>query len=605
MHTEASRRAPTLSARRIRRADLVSCLLVFIITLTIFLASRVHQVADSNYSMLLSQSLLDHRSFTLDAYALPRYEPIWFGDYFTDGPLYQLEVVGDHLYYHFPPGTSVLSVPFVGVMNLFGVSPANPDGTYNLEGEGRTEVKLAAILMALLASIFFSTARLMLPTGWSWAVALGGALGTQVYSTASRAMWSDTWGILLLGVVILLLVLHETGKRRTGGIVLASLLAWSYFVRPTFAVHILAVSVYLLIFHRKLFRWYAVTGAAWLAAFVLYSWYHFHTLQPSYYRAGRLRFNLFWEALSGNLISPGRGTLVYVPILLFVAYLLVRYFRHLALPRLVVLSLSIVAGHLFIISGFGHWWAGHSFGPRFTTGLVPWFVLLAILGLRARLSWREEHARRASSQIARGIELVIGGMLLVLSVFINTLGATEHATWLWNQKPLSVDEHPERLWDWRQPQFLASLLPVPPPRVFPAAEGRVDFGSPEAERFMWYGWSRREEGLRWADEKEAALVFASDRSDDITLRMRLGANVVAGRHEQRVSINLNGQPLQTISIREEGAREYAQLLPKGMLRERNVLTFGLPDAASPKSLGQGDDTRPLSIAVYWIEFQQE
>lgn len=601
--TEAGgRRAPKLIARR--RVDLLAGVLIFIATLSIFTISKVHQIADSNYSMLLSQSLLEHRSFTLDAYALPRYEPVWFGDHFINGSLYQLEVANGHLYYHFPPGSSILSVPFVGVMNLFGVSAANPDGTYNLEGEGRTEVKLAAILMACLASLFFFTARLMLPVGWSVAVTLGGVLGTQVYSTASRALWSDTWGILLLGVVVLLILAHETGTRRFNPVVLATLLAWMYFVRPTFSVHILALSVYMLIFHRQQFIKYAVTGMLWLAGFVLYSWYHFGTLMPSYYRAGRLQFYVFWEALAGNLISPGRGTLVYVPTLLFVAYLLVRYWRYLPLPRLVVLALSIVAAHFIIISGFGHWWAGHSFGPRFTTGLVPWFVLLAILGLKARQTSRESRAGAPGSQMVRRIELGLGGALLLLSIFINARGATEHATWLWNQKPLGVDEHPERLWDWRQPQFLAGLLPVPQPRVLQAAEGHVDFGSPEAERFMWYGWSRREAGLRWTDGKEAALVFAADEQGDIKLKIKLGALVSAGRHEQRVSIALNGRQLQTLLLKEEGAREYELLLPKEILRGRNALTFGLPDAASPKSLGQDDDTRLLGIAIYWMEFQK-
>jgi hypothetical protein len=53
-------------------------------------------------------------------------------------------------------------------------------------------------------------------------------------------------------------------------------------------------------------------------------------------------------------------------------------------------------------------------------------------------------------------------LLLLASAFINTRGATSHATWLWNMRPLEIDQHPERLWDWRQPQFLAGMLPMPP-----------------------------------------------------------------------------------------------------------------------------------------------
>jgi len=441
--------------------------IIFVLTLSIFLFSRIRQVADSEYSMLLSQSLLSHGSFTLDAYALPRHEPVWHGYYFKNGPVYQLEVTRGHLYYHLPPGSSILSAPFVAVFNLFGISAANTDGTYDRRGEVIIEAGLAAFLMALLSTIFFYTAQLLLSVKWSIVVAFGGALGTQVYSTASRALWSETWGILLLGVVIFLLLRSEIGKRRFNPVLLATLLSWMYFVRPTFSVHILAITVYLFIYRRQLFLPFAMTGAAWLAGFTFYSWSHFGQLMPNYYRASRLQFDTFWEALAGNLISPSRGVLIYVPSLLFVFSLLARYRRHLAHQRLVWLSLVIIAGHLAIISSFSHWWGGHSFGPRFTTGLVPWFVLLGILGVRAMLNWREQGA--AVSRIAWRVQLACGALLLLMSAFINARGAASHATWLWNMRPLEIDQHPERLWDWSQPQFLAGILPAPPAKEIPAA----------------------------------------------------------------------------------------------------------------------------------------
>jgi len=49
--------------------------------------------------------------------------------------------------------------------------------------------------MAGLAVIFFYTSRLVLPLTWSIVIALGGALGTQIFSTASRVLWTIRGGV--------------------------------------------------------------------------------------------------------------------------------------------------------------------------------------------------------------------------------------------------------------------------------------------------------------------------------------------------------------------------------------------------------------------------
>jgi hypothetical protein len=454
--------------------------LIFVLTLIVFLLSPVRQVTDSRYSMLLTQSLLDRGSFRLDHYALPRHEPEWDKTFFKHGD-YRLEASRGHVYYYLPPGSSVLSAPFVALLNAFGISAVGGDNAYDHRGEVRIETLLAAFLMAALSCLFFYTARLMLPTLWSALVALGGALGTQVYSTASRALWSHTWGILLLGIVVFLLLRREVRQRGFSPVLLASLLSWLYFIRPTFAVSILAVSVYIFLFQRRLFPRYAVTGALWLAAFVLYSWTQFGQLLPSYYLVSRLEPDYFSEALAANLISPSRGLLIYVPVLLFVAFLLVRHRVQLVHRRLVRLALVVIAADALVVSAFPQWWAGHCFGPRFMTGSVPWFVLLGTLGLRASLTWRIQ--REANSLAGWRAQSAFGVALLTLSIFINANGAIRQATWEWNEgPPLNVDLYPERVWDWRQPQFLAGYLPG---RGGTDAGGGEDkYGDPSAAFFL-------------------------------------------------------------------------------------------------------------------------
>ena len=582
------------------RDSLVAAIL-FALALAIFLPTPVHDVTDSAYSMLASESLLRHHTFTLDQYSLPRLEPKHYVDYTSNGKLYTIEVSNNHLYYFFPPGNLVLSAPFVAIFNAFGVSAANLDGTYNPDGEEKIESILAALLMAGLTAIFFYTSRLVLPVIWSIVVAIGGAFGTQIFSTASRVLWTDTWGTFLLGIALLMILRRETRRAELNGVILATLLAWLYFVRPTFAIHIIAITIYVLLCQRKYLLRYALTGAFWLALFFWYSWHNFHRLLPSYYGANRLYFGVFWTALAANLVSPGRGLLVYVPSLLFVGYLLVRYRRQLVYPRIVVLALSVTVGHLAVMSCFAHWWGGYSYGPRFSTGLVPWFVVLAILAVQARAVWLKKHGRELA-QLGKKLELSVGALLLFASVAINALGAADRNTAYWNVRPQNIDLHPERNWDWRQPQFLAGLLHPPFPDVVPLVQEQIDVTKPESDPFFWYGWSAAEPQFRWTDGHEATLVFALNNPRHMVLTMKASGFVVPGSPRQRVSVALNATVVSNFEITDESTREYTIELPVDLLKEKNILTFTLPDGKSPQSLGLSKDSRKLGLALYWLKF---
>jgi len=435
--------------------DALAGALIFILTAAIFLASPLRQIADSKFSMLTSESLIQRRTFTLDHYKIPDLAPVQTYGSASNTTLYQIEYVNGHFYHLYPPGSPLLSAPYVALLNLCGISASHPDGSYNPRGERIIQGSLASLLMGALAAVFFFTARLLLTAGWSAWLAFGGALGTQVWSTASRALWTDTWGILLLGLVLLAILADATGRRTLNPLWLATLLSWMYFTRPTYSIQIVAVAVYIFIYRRHLFLKFALTGAAWCAAFVAYSEFHYRQPLPTYYYlASQLKLDSFALAFAGNLISPSRGLLVYVPALIFVAYLHLRYARDNPHPRLTVLALAVCAAHLLLIASFSPWWSGHSYGPRYTTGIVPWFVLLGILGVRAMFAWREKCSREGDAQ--RRASVYFGVALLALSILINLRGATASATWRWNLYPQNVDHHPERVWDWRRPQFLAT-----------------------------------------------------------------------------------------------------------------------------------------------------
>jgi hypothetical protein len=428
---------------------------------------------------------------------------------------------------------------------------------------------------------------------------LSAAFGTQIWSTASRGLWSHTWETLLVSVAIFLLVRNEVGIKPLRPVLLGSIAAWLYFIRPSASLVVVAIAIYLFLRQRRQLVPYLLTGMVWLALFVLYSWREFGTVLPSYYKPTRLRLDLFAIAFAGNLISPSRGLLVYVPILLFVLVLLLRFWSELKRNALVWLAIFVVSAHLLLVASFanrwGDWWGGASFGPRYLAELVPWFSLLAMFGIAAML--RRDSARR--------LAIGLGATLLAISIFINARGALSESTWKWTQ-PSTDEQMRAQLWDWRHPQFLAGMqrpaLPVSIPVIEPPV--RVDFASADVEKFLWYGWSVQEPGFRWTDGREAGIVFRLNGVRDINVRMRVAVFTVDGKlNQQQVIVTLNGQTVQTTQLTAGPARELEFRLPNASLKQNNVLTFRFPNAESPQSLGLSEDKRLLGLRVEWLEFQ--
>lgn len=418
----------------------------------VFLVSPVLQISDAKYSMLMADSLVRYQSPDLSRYSIPHFHRDKKPPFdFSEGNAYQLGYLNGKTLYWFPHGSSWLSAPFVGLADLFGLSPSTRDLGFDLYGEVMIQKILAAALMAVLACVIFDTARLLLDVRWSLLIAIGSALGTQVWSTGTRGMWSHTWEILLGGLAVYVLLGAEQSKTSAKPALLATILAWMYFVRPTAAVPVAFVSIYIAMFRPGELCRFISTGLLWLAAFLLYSWSTFGSILPAYYAASRLSFGSFPVALVGNLISPTRGLFVFVPVTMFVLYLLARHWRRLAFPRLAVLALATVAGILCVVSSYWIWWGGECYGPRFMTDAIPWLALLAILACDALP--RDRRSLRVNPALSAGL------VLLALSVAINARGAMSWSTLTWNDTfPVAEFNH---VLDWSYPQFLAGLINDP------------------------------------------------------------------------------------------------------------------------------------------------
>ena len=335
-------------------------------------------------------------------------------------------------------------MPFVTAISLFGVAPATRDRRFDPGGELMMQKLLAAMLSASMVTVFFLTAAMVLSAQWSAVVAIGAGLGTQVWSTASRGMWAHTWEMMLGSCVVYLLLASEVRRASVRPILLASLLSWMFFVRPPGAVVVICVSGYVMMCRRSELVSFALAGLAWLSAFIAYSLRIFGTVIPYYYLSNdphSLGLHV-GMGLYGTLFSPSRGVLVFCPIVAWVLFVIVRFRRSLRSRALATTALCISAGILMACAVPPEWWGGACYGPRLMADAVPWFVLLAILGL----------APIPAQQ--RGIQnpmIMAGALLLIVSVAMNAKGALSHQAMSWN----FTGPSPVIMLDWSRPQFLA------------------------------------------------------------------------------------------------------------------------------------------------------
>lgn len=260
--------------------------------------------------------------------------------------------------------------------------------------------------------------------------------------------------------------------------------------------------------------------------------------------------------------------------------------------------------HLISVGSAPFWWGGGCYGPRLMTDSVPWFVLLAILGVKGMLNLRERLGLQNTSRGLR-IQYVVGFFLLVVSMAINARGAISWHTGLWNRGSTldEIDKEIARYWDWTDPQFLAGLLPPPLPKHFPlySPGTRIDFGIKETEKYLWKGWSVPAVFFRWTNGHRAAIVFTLNDVNRSLLKIKFSPFLISGKLEkQRVSVKLNEQKIAEFEIKEPTEEIYVISLPKNILQDRNILSLDLPDAKAPSTLGVNTDPRVLGIAVQWF-----
>lgn len=368
---------------------------------------------------------------------------------------------------YFPWTPALFALPVVGINDVIA-KLGSGDSSYLLVTWAsvwdleRWTGSLVMALSAIVAAELIYTRSGQLSRKRRLIFALGGSLlfslGTSAWSVASRSTWQHGPSILL-GLLALLTAsrLHDHGERCKGNAFwLGAIAAAAYTVRPTNALLLVVFAVWIVRLHRQLTIWYVLGSFVTLAGWITINLLSGHGAIPAYYVAGRLSFHgQFPEAVVANLVSTGRGLFVFSPFLIFAIRGALVSSRQGKGDPTEYASSAIVVGILAGSSLFPHWWAGHSFGPRFMAETLPYFLVLMIPGVLDLVENRSAESHR--NPLLLKYKRISFALLSVLSIGIHAQGALLEEPACWNRAPTDVDIDPSRIWSLSDAQVTSGL----------------------------------------------------------------------------------------------------------------------------------------------------
>jgi hypothetical protein len=321
--------------------------------------------------------------------------------------------------------------------------------------------KVSASLLVALAVVFvFFAARRRTSDAWAAMVALGFGLGTNAWPTASQALWGHETVLFGLSLAVMSLAPPEPRLPAwrlwlaAAGLGIAG--AARYQVSP--AVMVLAVGMLARASRPRHALALLPLGLCAAATIGLNLAWFGHALGAMAPLEAALHPRIHgvagplsvapWQGAAGLLVSPSRGLLVFSPVVLVAAAGLGAAWREGWRSDARWCALA-AAAQFCAYACYSVWWGGHTYGPRYLIDLLPVLAPLAAAGAALL------QARRAARYLA--------GAALAWSIALAATGAFFYPAEAWNTSPASVDLNHQRLWDWRDPQFVRCWRHGPSP----------------------------------------------------------------------------------------------------------------------------------------------
>ncbi len=432
---------------------------VFVLCFVLFRQAPVQQMMDARRVTAVSYSLLHDGSLSLP-------------DGIVSSAPYQYIQRDGRLYHYAYTQVAILSAPFVWMFEQLGISPMR-GGKFDLAVELGMLRWIAAFLAAVLCAVLYRIARLWLDAVPAIGLTMAFALGTQIFSTVSRPFWSHAW-VAVLVAIGLYLVLAPRRRGSVGAVIVAmGAFLLAALCRPVAGLSLVGGAALLWVDRAKERRsWSVVVLAAAGAAAALAAILVLQVdapIVPAYIRR-YVRVVLsppspteFGSHALGSLISPARGLFLYVPLFGWIAWSIAAGWRALVARDVVLVSAGVVLVHWWLLVYLRVWAGGQAYGPRLFSDVLVWFFLLGVLAV--------EQLRRRPPGRRKRLETTAIFLCVALSILVNARGAWSPATWHWHwldRRPAWMlrGEHPPlqpaEAWNWRNPQFLAGILPPEP-----------------------------------------------------------------------------------------------------------------------------------------------
>jgi hypothetical protein len=127
------------------------------------------------------------------------------------------------------------------------------------------------------------------------------------------------------------------------------------------------------------------------------------------------------------------------------------------------------------------------------------------------------------------------------------------------------------------------------------------------EGFIGHGWYRHEElggaTARWAGGQNEALLYASlPPGSDYTMTVR----GVAFEEPRTIKVVANAVRLGDFTVQPGDWQEYSLTIPADLIEQVGgnlIISLSADDLISAADVGLSADTRPLSLAYDWVQFQ--